>query len=101
MRFTPKNDSSSILIGQPTDENIDVGLAVRNGKDVTVDVFSGSSILEPGSSTGKTATIDRIFSPVTQQEAGTVRCIGLNVRFHIKSDSTDNQSIKGMPKKQV
>lgn len=82
VRFHPKNDSSKVLIGQPVDENVDVGKAVREGKEVAVDIFSGSSVLDPGSSTGKQAVIDQVLSPVTQLEAGTVRCIGLNYRKH-------------------
>ena len=80
VRFIPRSDSSKILIGQPQDESIDVGLALRKGQDVTVDVFSGSSVLSAGQPTGSSAIIDKILSPVSQTEAGTIRCIGLNVR---------------------
>lgn len=79
VRFVPKSDSSKVLIGQPTDESIDVGVAVKEGKEVGVDVFSGSSVLSPGQSSGQNAVIDRILSPLTQNEVGTIRCIGLNV----------------------
>jgi hypothetical protein len=75
----PKSDSSKILLGEPQDENVDVGLALYNGQDVTVNVFSGTSALEPGSATGKTESIGKVLSPVTQKEAGAIRCIGLNV----------------------
>lgn len=61
------------------DENVDVGLATREGKEVEVDIWSGSSVLSPGESTGTSAVIDKVLSPLTQVEAGTVRCIGLNV----------------------
>ena len=79
VRFTPKSDSSKILIGQPSDENVDVGVAVREGKEVSVDVFSGTSILSPGESSGQSAVIGTVLSPLTQVEAGAIRCIGLNV----------------------
>lgn len=79
VRFTPKSDPSKILIGQPSDETVDVGVAVREGKEVSVDVFSGSSILSPGESSGQSAVIGRVLSPLTQVEAGAIRCIGLNV----------------------
>lgn len=83
MRFIPKSNSSRILIGQPTDENVDVGTALRKGADVAVSVLSGSSVLSPGSDTGSTETIDRVLSPLAQDEVGTIRCIGLNVSFLI------------------
>ncbi|KAK4193684.1 hypothetical protein QBC35DRAFT_479936 [Podospora australis] len=82
VRFVPKGDDSKILIGEPTDKSIDVGLAVRKGEDVEVKVYSGKSVLDFGSPTGETATIGRILSPVTAEEAGTIRCIGLNYKRH-------------------
>jgi len=86
VRFVPKDDSSKVLIGQPTDNETDVGVALREGKEVTVDVFDGSSILSPGKSTGKNVAIDRVLSPLTPVEAGTIRCIGLNVRAPIHTE---------------
>lgn len=82
VRFVPKGNSSSVLIGQPVDSNVDVGAAVRKGEEVKVKVFSGSSVLDAGSPTDKVEVIDRVLSPLTQQEAGTIRCIGLNYKEH-------------------
>lgn len=82
VRFVPKADSSKILLGEPTDEKVDVGLAVRKGEDVSVKIWSGSSVLAPGKSTDDSAIIDRILSPLTQNEVGTIRCIGLNYKQH-------------------
>lgn len=79
VRFIPRSDSSKILIGQPHDDTLDVGLALRNGKDVQVDLFSGTSVLSPGQETGTSAIIDRVLSPLHISEVGTIRCIGLNV----------------------
>ena len=79
VRFVPKSDSSKVLIGQPSDDNIDVGKALRAGQDVDVKVFSGASVLQPGSETSSTATIGKVLSPLTLSEVGTIRCIGLNV----------------------
>lgn len=73
------------MIGQPVDENVDVGLAAREGKEIEIDIFSGSSVLSPGESTGTKAILGKVLSPLTQVEAGTVRCIGLNVS--VSSDS--------------
>ncbi|RBR14972.1 uncharacterized protein FIESC28_07474 [Fusarium coffeatum] len=82
VRFVPRSSPSKILIGQPADKNIDVGAALRKGQEVAVNVWSGSSVLSPGSSTGATETIDRVLSPLAQNEIGTVRCVGLNYRKH-------------------
>jgi hypothetical protein len=69
---------SKILVGEPV-ENVDVGLALYSGKSVLARVYSGSSVLNPGEDTGKEEEIERVLSPITQKEAGTIRCIGLNV----------------------
>jgi 2-keto-4-pentenoate hydratase/2-oxohepta-3-ene-1,7-dioic acid hydratase in catechol pathway len=82
VRFVPRSSPSKILIGQPADKNIDVGAALRKGQEVAVNVWSGSSVLAPGSLTGTTETIDRVLSPLAQNEVGTVRCVGLNYRKH-------------------
>ncbi len=78
VRFIPKS-GKDILIGEPTDKNVDVGAATLAGKDVEVEVFSGSSVLSPGTSTGKKELIGRVLSPLVESEVGTIRCIGLNV----------------------
>lgn len=79
VRFVPKGNSDAVLIGQPVDSDVDVGAAVRKGQDVQVKVFSGSSVLSAGSPTDRIEVIDRVLSPLTEQETGPIRCIGLNV----------------------
>ncbi|KAH7241362.1 hypothetical protein BKA59DRAFT_501677 [Fusarium tricinctum] len=93
VRFVPKSDSSSILIGEPSQEDLDVGLATRDGQDVSVNVFSGQSVLSPGSRTERTEIVERILSPLSQEEVGTIRCIGLNYVQHAKEVNMDIPSI--------
>ncbi|KAJ5525992.1 uncharacterized protein N7503_009886 [Penicillium pulvis] len=87
VRFVPKSNPAKVLIGEPVDPHLDVGLAVYQGKDVPVRPFSGSSMLNPGSITGSTESISRILSPLAQTEVGTIRCIGLNYVSHAKEMS--------------
>ncbi|KIW82018.1 hypothetical protein Z517_05045 [Fonsecaea pedrosoi CBS 271.37] len=82
VRFVPRSDPSKVLIGQPQNDDVDVGIALRKGQDVPVDVFSGSSVLSPGRETGSSAIIDRVLSPLAMSEVGTIRCIGLNYKQH-------------------
>ncbi|TID19329.1 emb [Venturia nashicola] len=85
IRFVPKSSSSSkFLIGEPVDQNLDVGLALYQGKSVKANVFSGSSVLDAGNPTGESVEVERVLSPVTQRECGTIRCIGLNYVQHAK-----------------
>lgn len=79
VRFVPKSNPSKVLIGEPVDPELDVGLALYQGKEVLVHLFSGSSVLNPGQTTDVTETIERVLSPLAQSEVGSIRCIGLNV----------------------
>jgi hypothetical protein len=67
------------LIGQPIHHEIDVVKALRDGKQVDVSIFSGTSVLQPGSDTVLVDSIERILSPLAQSEVGSNRCMGLNV----------------------
>lgn len=89
VRFRPASNVSEILIGQPVDSDTDVGVAVREGKDVEVAVFSGSSVLSPGTQTEQRAKIGKILSPLSQSEVGTIRCIGLNYKQHAEEAKLD------------
>lgn len=82
-RFISRS-SKSILIGQPTNRTLDVGAATLAGKDVEVEVYSGTSVLNPGSPTGKTELVGRLLSPLAESEVGTIRCIGLNYVQHAR-----------------
>ncbi|KIN02729.1 hypothetical protein OIDMADRAFT_52560 [Oidiodendron maius Zn] len=84
VRFIPKSQGSTILLGQPVDGDIDVGAAIRGGQEVLVSVFSGKSVLNPGAKTDRIEAISRLASPLAQEEVGTIRCIGLNYIQHAK-----------------
>ncbi|KAJ5924207.1 hypothetical protein N7466_008394 [Penicillium verhagenii] len=87
VRFVPKSNPARVLIGEPIDPQLDVGLAVYQGKDVSVRPFSGSSMLNPGSITESIESISRILSPLAQTEVGTIRCVGLNYASHAREMS--------------
>ena len=78
VRFIPRNGSQAI-IGEPVDTQQDVGIASYKSQAIEVETFSGSSILTPGSRTGQKVLVDRILSPLAEEEIGTIRCVGLNV----------------------
>lgn len=86
MRFVPRSDDAIVLIGEPVDKEIDVGLATRKGQDVKVKVFSGTSILNAGEATDRIEVVSRLLSPLAVNEIGAIRCIGLNVRVILLRD---------------
>ena len=82
IRFIPQSSPHRILLGQPIDPTLDIGLAAYHNKAISVDIFSGSTILSPGHSTGTTDIVKTLLSPLTASEVGSIRCIGLNYRQH-------------------
>lgn len=82
IRFHPKSAPSTVLIGEPVDRELDVGLASYNSEEIKVNVYSGNTVLDAGSKTGKEEVVDKILSPLAKIEVGTIRCIGLNVSLH-------------------
>ncbi|KAK6844155.1 hypothetical protein PG995_014265 [Apiospora arundinis] len=89
VRFVPKLDASKILIGEPQSASIDVGLALRKGEPVSAFVWSGASVLTPGTKTDRREVIGRILSPLAASEVGTIRCIGLNYIQHAREVNVD------------
>ncbi|KAM0388234.1 hypothetical protein ACHAQC_009844 [Fusarium culmorum] len=79
VRFVPTTEPAKVLIGQPAEDGLDIGVALRQSREVKVHVFSGLSVLNPGQRTGETAVVSHILSPLDSSEVGTIRCIGLNV----------------------
>lgn len=78
IRFIPTSGRLP-LIGEPVNRSLDVGLATYKGEEIEVEVYTGSSILTPGRSSGKKVKVKRVLSPLSESEVGTIRCIGLNV----------------------
>jgi hypothetical protein len=78
-------------VGEPVNPDLDVGISTYDGQDVEVKVFSGSSVTSPGEDTGKVEVVERLLSPISKAEVGTIRCIGLNV-----SRTTLTTGMKGM-----
>lgn len=96
IRFIPRSNKHAALIGQPVLRDLDVGLATYEHETVKVDVFTGTSILEPGVSTGSIDVVHRLLPPLTPEEVGTIRCIGFNVSRKLPTfipGSTDRISV--------
>lgn len=79
IRFNPKSAPSTVLIGEPVDPKLDVGLASYESEEIKVNVYSGNTVLDAGQQTGKEEVVERVLSPLGRNEVGTIRCIGLNV----------------------
>ncbi|WWD15614.1 hypothetical protein CI109_100036 [Kwoniella shandongensis] len=85
--------SPTPLIGEPTDSSLDVGLASYESKPIEVEVFSGKSVVSPGERTGRKEVVERLLSPISQEEVGTIRCIGLNYLKHAQEGGLEVPSV--------
>ena len=82
VRFLAAEDDA-IHVGQPVDAELDIGLAYAEGKEIKVDSFASTSLLDLASSpTGKILTVKTLLPPLDKTEVPDVRCIGLNYRKH-------------------
>ena len=79
VRFVPASDPTRVCIGEPESADVDVGLALWRGETISTLVWSGRSVLSPGTTTNQQEAIGRLLSPLAAEEVGTIRCIGLNV----------------------
>ncbi|KAI2619307.1 hypothetical protein GGR54DRAFT_138985 [Hypoxylon sp. NC1633] len=83
VRFT--TDDGRELCGEPENQEIDVGLELVAGKPVSVKVLDISSALDEGGKfTGEVVKIKKLLSPISVKEVGTIRCIGMNYKDHVK-----------------
>lgn len=67
------SSSSTVQIGEPVNSE-DVGLATYKGEPVEVELYDGKSILSPGQKTGEKVKVERLLSPLAEEEVGTIRC---------------------------
>lgn len=64
-------------------DNVEVGQAIENGIEIPVKIVAGNSALDYDAPfTSEVQIIEELLSPVSQVEAGTVRCVGLNYKEH-------------------
>ncbi|KAG8860527.1 hypothetical protein FRB96_003781 [Tulasnella sp. 330] len=76
-------ESERIHLGQPVDPNVDVGLAALQQETIEAHEVTGASALDPDAKvTSKVLTVKELLEPLSREEVGTVRCIGLNYTDH-------------------
>lgn len=84
IRFTTSSSPTTPSIGEPVSFSQDIGLAAYSSEPIEVELFSGKSILNPGEKTGEVVEVDKLLSPLGEDEVGTIRCIGLNVSLSLR-----------------
>ncbi|KAL6872073.1 hypothetical protein J3F83DRAFT_760426 [Trichoderma novae-zelandiae] len=69
--------------GEPIDDKLDVGIALHRGEDVYARILRTESALDLSAVLSEeTVQVKRVLARLRPEEAGTIRCIGLNYREH-------------------
>jgi len=77
-------ETSEIHIGEPVDATIDVGLALSERKTVKAHEIVGSALDPAAQVTNNILTVKQLLSPLSREQIGPVRCLGLNYADHAK-----------------
>ncbi|KAI0700608.1 fumarylacetoacetate hydrolase [Cytidiella melzeri] len=75
-------ETSLIHIGQPVDRHLDVGLAVIKNQTIKAYEIVGSALDINAQVTNKVLTVKHLLPPLSREEIGVVRCLGLNYADH-------------------
>ncbi|KAG0649353.1 Fumarylacetoacetate hydrolase domain-containing [Hyphodiscus hymeniophilus] len=71
------------LCGEPSEVELDVGLAIADKETVLIKVLDAKSALDLNAAfTGEVKKATQILSPLAPAEVGTIRCVGLNYTDH-------------------
>ncbi|KAI0775407.1 fumarylacetoacetate hydrolase [Irpex lacteus] len=75
-------ETSLIHIGEPVDRHLDVGLAFAKNQTIKAYEIFGSALDTNARVTNRVLTVKHLLSPLTREEVGVVRCLGLNYADH-------------------
>lgn len=81
IRFEAAEDGA-VHIGQPVDAHIDVGLAFSKSELIKAHEISGSALDPAAQVTDKVLTVKKLLAPLSREQVGLVRCLGLNYKDH-------------------
>ncbi|KAH9884946.1 hypothetical protein C8Q73DRAFT_718587 [Cubamyces lactineus] len=75
-------ETAQVHIGEPVDPKLDVGLAIHQRKPVTAYEIVGSALDPTAQVTKNVLTVKELLAPLSREEVGLVRCLGLNYADH-------------------
>jgi len=75
-------ETAQVHIGEPVDKRLDVGIAYRERKSIKAYEILGS-VLDPAAQVTKNVlTVKELLAPLSREQLGIVRCLGLNYSDH-------------------
>ncbi|CAK5263179.1 unnamed protein product [Mycena citricolor] len=75
-------ETAQVHIGQPVDPKLDVGLAASKGTPIRAFEILGSALDPAAQVTERILTVQQLLSPLSREQVGYVRCLGLNYADH-------------------
>ncbi|TFK83302.1 fumarylacetoacetate hydrolase [Polyporus arcularius HHB13444] len=75
-------ETAQVHIGEPVDPKLDVGLAFHQKKPIKAYEIVGSALDPRSQVTTNVLTVKELLAPLSREEVGLVRCLGLNYADH-------------------
>ncbi|KAI0757987.1 fumarylacetoacetate hydrolase [Fomes fomentarius] len=75
-------ETAQVHIGEPVDSKLDVGLAFHQKKPIKAYEIVGSAFESSAQVTKNVLTVKELLAPLSRDEVGLVRCLGLNYADH-------------------
>ncbi|KZV64075.1 fumarylacetoacetate hydrolase [Peniophora sp. CONT] len=75
-------ETSEVHLGEPVDAAIDVGLAIYQRQPVKAYEIVGSAFDPAAQVTKNVLTVKQLLPPLSREQIGSVRCLGLNYADH-------------------
>ncbi|KAJ8483007.1 hypothetical protein ONZ51_g4974 [Trametes cubensis] len=75
-------ETAQVHIGEPVDPKLDIGLAIHQRKPVKAYEIVGSALDPSAQVTKNVLTVKELLAPLSREEVGLVRCLGLNYADH-------------------
>ncbi|OCH94559.1 fumarylacetoacetate hydrolase [Obba rivulosa] len=75
-------ETAQVHIGEPVDPKLDVGLAFVQKKPIKAYEIVGSALSPAAQLTKTVLTVKELLPPLSKEEIGLVRCLGLNYADH-------------------
>ncbi|THH21374.1 hypothetical protein EUX98_g8396 [Antrodiella citrinella] len=75
-------ETAQVHIGEPVDSKLDIGIAYRQKKTIKAYEILGTALDASAEVTNRVLTVKELLAPLSREQLGIVRCLGLNYSDH-------------------
>ncbi|KAH8096650.1 hypothetical protein BXZ70DRAFT_1001154 [Cristinia sonorae] len=76
------SETAQVHIGEPVDAKLDIGIAYRQKKPIKAYEVLGTALDPAAHLTKRVLTVKELLAPLSREQLGLVRCLGLNYSDH-------------------